>query len=548
MLVLWAIACGDSPCAAGYGRAADGACVPLQIGSGETAEPDTAEPDSDPPPGDSGDTSDTGDTAPVDTGPDADGDGVSEAGGDCDDADPAIHPGALDHLGDGVDADCDGRDEPDDSVSGEGGAMFGTAAAVVDGFLVVGAPMRTGDGLQRAGAVGVYAWSGGIVERAWLVHDTSEDRVGTYVQALGDVDGDGEGDLAVSSPYVSVAHPQDGQVQVYLGVPTSDSAEPDVTLYGGASSDYAGWSTGGGDLDGDGRADLVVGATQGEWGTGIDPVGAGKAYAVIGLGSSGAIDLDDEILLEGEHPGDYFGYQVRVLESADGTGVLAVGAVLADPRDADNAGAVYLFEDPVDGATGADADAVLQGEDNGVEGQGDRIGWGLDAAGDFDGDGYQEVVVGCPQGSIPDSSTAGAGRIYVLPVDQSGEVGLESAPLIVEGEAWGDRLGMDVAGAFDANGDGASDLWIGAPERTTSGSLAGAVYLVLGPLEGTHLVSDVAQIVLEAEGDDDNLGWSVASGDLDGDGLHDLVAGARGDDQGGADAGRVHVLLGTGLW
>ncbi|MFT5679390.1 MAG: hypothetical protein ACI8RZ_000294, partial [Myxococcota bacterium] len=111
-------------------------------------------------------------------------------------------------------------------------------------------------------------------------------------------------------------------------------------------------------------------------------------------------------------------------------------------------------------------------------------------------------------------------------------------------EAGGDLVGTSLAAVGDLNGDGLADVLIGAPGHDGSGDEAGAVYLLLGPATGSHDLSE-AHARLDGEGVEDFAGRAVAGvGDMDGDGNPDLAVGAPGVDLGGSEAGAAYLLLG----
>src|SRR5262249_28472230 len=112
------------------------------------------------------------------------------------------------------------------------------------------------------------------------------------------------------------------------------------------------------------------------------------------------------------------------------------------------------------------------------------------------------------------------------------------------GKAAGDEVGYSVAGPGDVDGDGQADLLLGAPYSDAGSVDGGAAYLLLGPVRsGLDLKDATALLVAEAAGD--LAGQSVAgAGDVDGDGLADLLVGAYGNDAGGTDAGTTYLLSG----
>ena len=153
-------------------------------------------------------------------------------------------------------------------------------------------------------------------------------------------------------------------------------------------------------------------------------------------------------------------------------------------------------------------------------------------AGDMNRDGYADVIVGAYHN---DTGGADAGRAYVY----FGGARPDDRPdLILTGEAAGDAFGYSVAGVGDANGDGFSDVIVGAYGNDAGGSAAGRAYIYFGG-NGPDAVSD---FTITGEASLDNLGYAVSGvGDLDGDGMADAAVAAPF-----AGAGRVYLCSPTG--
>ncbi len=233
------------------------------------------------------------------------------------------------------------------------------------------------------------------------------DFMGQVVDGPGDLGGDGLPDLLVAAPGDDVGGEDAGAFFILDGPIDSDRTASDAVAawYGEQSGDQAGGAIGApGDVNDDGYADLVVGAPDQD----IGGEGAGLIYILYGptSGVSTLVDADARIL--GRQPGDRAGNAVDASADIDGDGRrdVLVGAYIDDSA-AINAGAAYLVLGPWSGTSYlTDAEGGFIGES-----EADLAGWAVELAGDLDGGGVEDVVIGAPGG---DNGSDEGGVVYLI--------------------------------------------------------------------------------------------------------------------------------------
>ena len=414
------------------------------------------------------------------------------------------------------------------------------------------------------------------------------DYSGRSVSSAGDVNGDGYDDLIIGAHLADPNGGFSGETYVVYGgasAPGSDGVldlsdldgSNGFILNGIDANDRSGSSvSSAGDVNGDGYDDLVIGAN------GADPNGdrdAGETYVIYGgasaPGSDGVLDMSgldgsNGFTLTGIDARDYSGRPVSSAGDVNGDGYddLIIGAWSADPDGVSNAGETYIV---YGGASTPGSDGVLDLSDldgtngfilNGID-RYDFSGWSVSSAGDVNGDGYDDLIIGA-FGADPNGDR-NAGETYVI-------YGGASAPgtdgvldlsdldgtngFILTGIDADDQSGRSVSSAGDVNGDGYDDLIIGAHWADPNGnSLAGETYIVYGGAStpGSDGVLDLSDLdgtngfILNGIDRYDFSGWSVSSaGDVNGDGYDDLIIGAPSfaDPNGDGNAGETYVVYG----
>jgi hypothetical protein len=445
-----------------------------------------------------------------------------------------------------------------------GGFSYLTPATVLsdlnaDGIadMVVGGP-RVDSAGGDSGAAYVFFGSdapGGLVDRSAaqadvVVNGEAADDLFGQALTVGDVNGDGNDDLIVAAPLHDAAATDAGAVYVFHGPLTSSplsAAQASVKLLGqgAVAGDRFGGSVAAGDLDGDGRAELIVGATRHDVGAGAGAMSdAGCVYVFRGGPSLVSMGAGQSWLyLGGLGEEDWTGNAVACGDvDGDRRPDLVLAACLRDtylPPLRRDAGEAFVLCARVGftGRTLVDADAVLFGEVTG-----DEFATSL-TAGDVDGDGMAEMAFGTP---LNDALGTNVGRVYLV----RGQAALTSMPaanadVLLTGQPTNESFGMALT-VGDMNGDGLEDLVAGAPMASFTHNGSGRAFVYLGSDDLTNRVATAANVIYNGEPfADDRCGSLVRVADVNRDGLADVLVSAPGSDAGGAGAGRVHVFLGS---
>ncbi len=326
----------------------------------------------------------------------------------------------------------------------------------------------------------------------------------------GDVNGDGYADVMVSLFNNEFGVSKDGLVQLFMGTGNGISTQYSWSSEGKGGSNFGESIASAGDVNGDGFFDIIVGASR--FSNGEDNEGAAFVY----YGSPGGPAKTPAWTMEGNQANAFFGVSVSTAGDVnkDGYADVIIGANYYDNGET-NEGRITIY---LGSANGLSKTPYFTAEGDQVNA---FFGKSVACAGDVNHDGYSDVVVGSP-GYDHGQNNEGRAVLYM-----GTNMGMtQSAAWSGESNQADANYGFSVASAGDVNGDGFSDVVIGANRYDENMSNVGKIYVYMGSANGFSLFPDWTYTGNQIDG---NLGISVAAaGDINGDGYGEIIVGAFG--------------------
>jgi hypothetical protein len=418
-------------------------------------------------------------------------------------------------------------------------SSFGTSVSTAgdvngDGYtdVIVGASSYDHGELNEGRAFVYHGSSTGLnASAAWTAEsDQALAAFGRAVSTAGDVNGDGYADVIVGAPYYNGTQPDEGAASVYTG--SAGGLHASAAWMVGCGTDEAqfGDAVGtAGDVNGDGYSDVIVGAPGYGERLGDDDVGQATVYH----GSASGLGTTPGWTAESDDPATEFGHSVATAGDVNGDGYadVVVGARYYDNGHPNEGGAWVYHGTPA----GLSSSASWSAEGGATYAY---FGQAVSTAGDVNGDGYSDLIVGASGAS---NGETGEGVAYVY---HGSAAGLStSADWMAEGDQVYAEFGYAASTAGDVNGDGYADVIVGAHMVSNGHAFEGKAFVYHGSSAGLSTDYDWT---VESDQGYAEFGAAVSTaGDVNGDGYADVIVGAYMYDGGEEDEGQVVVYHGS---
>jgi hypothetical protein len=393
-------------------------------------------------------------------------------------------------ITDGDPSNSDARLESDQVDAHLGYSVSNAGDVNGDGYadVIVGAPFYDADENDEGAAFVFLGSALGIADgnptnaAAQLESDQIGANLGYSVSGAGDVNGDGYADVIAGAYLYDSGESDEGAAFVFHGSPSGvadgNPASADAQLESDQVGAVLGSSvSGAGDVGGDGYADVIIGAPNFDAGA-----GAGEGAAFVFEGSDSGIangsPANAAAQLESDQADAMLGVSVSDAGdvNADGYADVIAGAHLYDAGRSDE-GAAFVFMGSASGiADGTPATAAAQLESNQADA---NLGYSVSGAGDVNGDGYADVIVGAHLHNAG-SSDEGSAFVFLGTASGIADGNPANAATQLQSNQSSANLGFSVAGAGDVNGDGYADVIVGAPFYNKSHSDEGVALVFLG--------------------------------------------------------------------
>ena len=348
------------------------------------------------------------------------------------------------------------------------------------------------------------------------------------------------------------------------GEPIDLLTDANVRIDGAAANDFSGSPvSSAGDVNGDGRDDVIVGASYAD---NNDRRDSGSAYVIYGSASLTTLDLvslgkREGFRIDGGAVSDYAGGSASAAGDVNGDGLddVIVGAMGADNNRRSQSGSVYVIYGKRLNLTVKLANIGVRNSKRGfrIDGAaaGDYSGRSVSDAGDVNGDGRDDVILGAY--STDNNGRPYSGSAYII----YGSVSPTTIDLNdldsdegfrIDGAAMDDYAGYSVSNAGDVNGDGRDDVILGAYRTRNNGRVySGSAYVIFGSASSATIdLNDLGSedgFRIDGAATEDNAGMSVSgAGDVNGDGRDDVIVGATGaDNNGRTNSGSAYFIFGS---